>query len=345
VSKRLRISIAMAVYNGERFIREQLDSYLAQTRLPDELVVSDNASTDRTREIVEEFAKSAPFEVKLNLNPTNLGIAKNFERAISLCSGDIIFLSDCDDVWLPHKIERIETVFLAEPSVGVVLSNSKLVDQSLRPLGENVHKRRRAPAGSYRVVARGKEAGRLTAFALGHAMAVRAGLVEKSVPLLDESSSNLAGGWDFIVFIAAASFARVAVVSDPLTLWRRHGRNNSPPLPTPWFRAKKILEPWQMPFLSRVAASMESAARAASMLGPRSRNAVEGSLEAVSYYRMRCKIQESPRYRRIIPIARALLRGDYHYFGSGTLSAIKDLAVRQPTAHRFPVKPSSDVAG
>lgn len=87
----------MAVYNGERFIREQLDSFLRQTRRPHELVVSDNASSDRTVEIVREFAGRSPFPVRLFINERNIGVTKNFERAIREPSGDIIFLSDCDD--------------------------------------------------------------------------------------------------------------------------------------------------------------------------------------------------------------------------------------------------------
>jgi len=104
VSTGSKISIAMAVYNGDRFIGEQLESFVRQTRLPDELVVSDNASTDRTVEIVRDFARRAPFKVRLVINDRNLGAAKNFERAITECTGDVIFLSDCDDVWYLNKV-------------------------------------------------------------------------------------------------------------------------------------------------------------------------------------------------------------------------------------------------
>ena len=73
----------MAVYNGERFIGEQFESFVRQTRLPDELVVSDNASTDRTVEIVRDFAARAPFPVWLFINDSNIGVTKNFERVLT----------------------------------------------------------------------------------------------------------------------------------------------------------------------------------------------------------------------------------------------------------------------
>ena len=79
-----RVSIAMATYNGERFIREQLDSFAAQSRLPDQLVMCDDGPTDRTVAIAEEFAASAPFAVTVRRNPGRLGYSDNFSRAISL---------------------------------------------------------------------------------------------------------------------------------------------------------------------------------------------------------------------------------------------------------------------
>ncbi|QEQ01507.1 glycosyltransferase family 2 protein [Thermosynechococcus sp. CL-1] len=103
----MRISIAMATYNGEKYLQEQLDSFLNQTRLPDELVVSDDCSTDSTMQILHDFAKNAPFEVKIYQNEHNLGCARNFENALKLTSGDIIFLSDQDDIWFSEKIEFI----------------------------------------------------------------------------------------------------------------------------------------------------------------------------------------------------------------------------------------------
>jgi glycosyltransferase involved in cell wall biosynthesis len=138
VSTGSKVSIAMAVYNGERFIQEQLDSFLRQIRLPDELVVSDNASTDRTVEIVREFSECAPFRVRLFINNHNLGVAKNFERAIEESSGDLIFLSDCDDVWYPEKVVVMEQLLAKNQHIAIALCDADIVDEALHPSGQRV---------------------------------------------------------------------------------------------------------------------------------------------------------------------------------------------------------------
>lgn len=100
-----RLSVALCTYNGARYLREQLDSIALQTRQPDEMVVCDDRSSDGSVEIVEAFAADAPFPVRLCVNEEGLGATKNFERAMGLCEGDYIALSDQDDVWLPNKLE------------------------------------------------------------------------------------------------------------------------------------------------------------------------------------------------------------------------------------------------
>src|SRR5581483_5816839 len=100
----MRISIAMATYNGGQFIREQLDSLSRQTFLPCELVVCDDGSTDHTLAIVETFAASAPFAVRIHRNKKRLGFGPNFLKAASLCDGEVIAFSDQDDVWLETKL-------------------------------------------------------------------------------------------------------------------------------------------------------------------------------------------------------------------------------------------------
>lgn len=105
---RLILSVAMCTYNGEEYLWEQLLSIAEQTRLPDELIVCDDSSTDTTLQILNEFQKMAPFSVRIYCNEAKLGPSKNFEKAITLCSGDVIALSDQDDVWLPRKLERLE---------------------------------------------------------------------------------------------------------------------------------------------------------------------------------------------------------------------------------------------
>jgi glycosyltransferase involved in cell wall biosynthesis len=101
------ISIAMATYNGERFLEKQLRSLTEQVRLPDEVVICDDASTDRTPEILAQFAKSAPFPVRLVINDHRLGYRENFLKAASLCTSEYIAFCDQDDVWLPDKLSVV----------------------------------------------------------------------------------------------------------------------------------------------------------------------------------------------------------------------------------------------
>jgi glycosyltransferase involved in cell wall biosynthesis len=133
------ISIAMATYNGARFIREQLDSLAAQIELPSELVVTDDGSTDNTIEIVSEFARNAPFPVSVLPNNQRLGFRANFMNCASLCSGDLIAFCDQDDVWQNHKLAILVKHF-EDPGVLLACHNVALVDERGRDLGETVHK-------------------------------------------------------------------------------------------------------------------------------------------------------------------------------------------------------------
>lgn len=128
----------MCTYNGERFLQEQLDSFLYQTCLPDELVVCDDGSQDGTVEILKSFASRAPFPVSFFINPQNLGYAKNFEKACIHCQGDIIFLSDQDDIWLPEKLLKFKQLFESHPEVGFIFCNADVVNDNLQSLGISI---------------------------------------------------------------------------------------------------------------------------------------------------------------------------------------------------------------
>src|SRR5467141_2319930 len=128
----LCISVAMCTYNGARFLPEQLESMAAQTRLPGELVVCDDRSTDESVEIVRNFARAAPFPVRLEMNEENLGSTKNFEKAIELCQGEIIALADQDDVWRPEKLSCIAGVLEPDDRIGAIFSDAELIDEDSR---------------------------------------------------------------------------------------------------------------------------------------------------------------------------------------------------------------------
>jgi glycosyltransferase involved in cell wall biosynthesis len=131
----MRISIALASYQGARFISQQLDSFASQVRLPDEVCVSDDGSSDATLELVRAFAKAAPFTVKSTVNPVRGGVNKNFENAVTMCTGDVILFSDQDDVWLPQHVDQLVAPMEANPRIVAVASDSEFVDESLKSTG------------------------------------------------------------------------------------------------------------------------------------------------------------------------------------------------------------------
>lgn len=132
-----RISVALCTYNGAAFLPAQLDSLHAQSRLPDELVVCDDGSTDATLHILESFAAQAPFPVHIHRNPTTLGACGNFIKAIGLCSGDFIALSDQDDIWQPDKLlHALNMIQQADnPSATLYCSRLQYVNANLEPIG------------------------------------------------------------------------------------------------------------------------------------------------------------------------------------------------------------------
>ncbi len=140
-ASRKSISIALATYDGQLYLAEQLASLATQTRLPDELIVSDDASTDATIECLEQFAATAPFPVRIYRNEARLGFRANFMRAMSLCRSDLIALCDQDDIWDPQKLAVAEAAF-DTPDIILFFHNAWLVDE---------HRGRLGPADIYRL--------------------------------------------------------------------------------------------------------------------------------------------------------------------------------------------------
>lgn len=125
----MQSSVALCTYNGAQYIEEQLESIIHQQVSVDEIVICDDCSEDATLDIVYKIARENP-EVKWKIehNERSLGVTKNFEKALSLCRGDIIFLSDQDDIWEPHKTRRIIDYMQKNPNVNLVFSDAQLVD-------------------------------------------------------------------------------------------------------------------------------------------------------------------------------------------------------------------------
>ena len=126
----MKISVAFIVYNGARYMRTQLDSILAQTHNVDEIIVCDDASSDNTKEILEEYKNKYPDLLFIYYNNKNLGPTKNIEKAIEACTGDIILLTDQDDYWETNKVETIFKWFVANPTMNGVFTSGSLMNSN-----------------------------------------------------------------------------------------------------------------------------------------------------------------------------------------------------------------------
>lgn len=132
----MKTSVALCTYNGNRYIVEQLKSILNQTIIVDEIIICDDCSTDTTVSTIQNFIKNNSqihTKIQLHINENQLGVCTNFQRALNLCTGDVFFLSDQDDIWYPNKVEIILDWFKKNPSKDTVFTNATLInDENIR---------------------------------------------------------------------------------------------------------------------------------------------------------------------------------------------------------------------
>jgi len=132
----LTCSVVLCTYNGVRYLDEQIASLVSQDRPPDEIVISDDHSTDGTWEKAQRFEHESELPVVVRRNPENVGFVRNFSEAIDLATGRIIFLCDQDDIWLPGKIGAYERAFMENPEVAMVFSDAAIIDESGNQTGQ-----------------------------------------------------------------------------------------------------------------------------------------------------------------------------------------------------------------
>lgn len=225
MSEQLQISIALATHNGARFVAEQVQSFLDQTRMPDEIVLSDDASQDGTVDLVSELVARSPTPPRLIVrrNPTPLGVARNFEQALHATTGDIIVLSDQDDIWHPNKLARIEECFRDAPALLFVHSDARLVDADGAPLGVSVFGALEATRWELDTIHEGDALEVLIRrnLAVGATAAFRRVLLDAATPI--------GAGWvhdEWLAMIAAAlGPGTVDVLREELVDYRQHGAN------------------------------------------------------------------------------------------------------------------------
>jgi len=239
----MQISIAMATYNGERFLRTQLESLAAQTVRPVELVVSDDGSTDGTLDVVEGFAAIAPFPVRLLEKPGRLGFSDNFLHAAAACQHDLVAFCDQDDVWLPHKLETGMRRIAADDSL-LALHRLTIADTAM------------APTGLWTQGIEGDavfEPLQLDPYknGWGNSMLFRRPLAtllpRETRPRQPEQQRPLSH--DTWIYALAAGLGRVSHIAEPLIFYRQHGANTIGVIPeSTWRKARnRVLQPmWRL---------------------------------------------------------------------------------------------------
>lgn len=201
----MKISVAMAVFRGERFIEEQLNSILPQLGQDDEIVIFDDLPGGETQRIIERTALKDS-RVKY-FEGCQKGVVKNFENCIAACSGDIIFLADQDDVWLPQKVAAATIALNA--GADLVLHDAKVCNAGLEVLEESFFSVHKSAPGLFRNLLRNSY--------VGCCMAFRSELREAILPFPEKIAMH---DW-WIGLVAEKSFT-VDFIERPLILYRRH---------------------------------------------------------------------------------------------------------------------------
>lgn len=320
----------MCTLNGERFVHQQLHSIAAQSRPPDEIVICDDGSTDSTWEIINRLSRQYPGMIHPYRNSDRLGYARNFGRAISLCQGALIFLSDQDDVWLRNKLESIEAIFTREADCYLVASPAIVTDQHLNPTGTQLSPPATRLDKKYPFGARCQGS-----FAYGCTLAFRSSLSRFILPI-----SGTWGHDNWICFIASL-FSRIRTTPEPLMLYRRHScsagsheRLDSRGLREVLTASKKSTredykidrEQWRDMYLHLQAIFSSSSQAGILGLSPEEKIEVLNEVRArFDFSNRRLEVTAIPRILRLPAAVRMLCGGEYHEFVSGWRSLAKDL--------------------
>lgn len=228
------LSIGLAVYNADRYLEETLESFLAQTFTDFELIISDNASTDRTEAICRGFA-SRDARIKYFRNPANLGAAPNFNRTFHLSKGRYFKFAAYDDLHAPEYLDRCIRLLDADP--GAVLSHSKMIDidaagKPIRELDDELHTGSPSPSRRFRYLV-----------CVNHSCVHVFGVIRREAL----AGTPLIGGYvgsDRVLLAELGMKGRFLEVPEPLFFHREHPERSTRAYPdmrrrTQWFDSSK----------------------------------------------------------------------------------------------------------
>ncbi|MDD3886765.1 MAG: glycosyltransferase [Victivallaceae bacterium] len=315
----MKISVAIALYRGEKFIGEALASILEQSTPPDEIVLCDDSPDEATLEAASTYIVDYPGIVRYFRNKERLGVSANFEKAVTLCTGDLIFLADEDDVWRPDKIARFSA---ALRDGGGVFSDSLLVDAELTPIGGSHWSTRDFKANELRRMEANPSAQRelflRRVLPAGHDMAFRAELKSLLLPF-----PPLANSHDSWIGLAVAMTSKWSIIDDKLTLFRQHADNLS--------------RPDRQGMIARLLDSRRACAAQWNLdffrfADERLRGEVDDEtavllLERLAFAEKRAALGRLGFPARLTAAIGLWQSGDYRRFGRGALNAIQDMVL------------------
>ena len=212
------ISVVMATYNGEKYLEKQLSSIFQQTKLPDEIVIVDDCSTDQTFNMLEIIKQDSNIPIVLIKNEHNQGVIKSFHSALEKCCGDYIFLADQDDIWLNTKVELMMASMLnleneTDESI-LVHSDLTVIDSSLTTLHQSFM---RYYWQNFNDFSRPFESLVFRNRIPGCSMLINKALKEKSLPISADCLMH-----DYWIALIASLSGKIFYLDKPLMLYRRH---------------------------------------------------------------------------------------------------------------------------
>ena len=320
------VSVALGTHNGARFVEAQLLSILEQSRPVDEIVVSDDASTDGTVELIERIvqerrAAGAPTpELVVRRNRIPLGVTANFEQALRASSGDFVALCDQDDVWHPDRIALALAASNARPSVELVAGEARLVDDAGEPLGSTLF----GTLGVDAVLRRRLESDAAFDELLkrnvltGATMLVARSLVERAAPF---PSSWVHDEW---LAMVASVGGGIAIVTEPIIDYRQHGGNQIGVTSLGLGgRIERLREP-RTRRNARLLARAEDLAERLPTVARGDRGVKSVIDEKLAHEEARRALPKR-RWGRVSPILREWRTGRYTRFGLGLQDVLRDL--------------------
>ncbi|MCU1419779.1 MAG: hypothetical protein JWR57_948 [Mycetocola sp.] len=323
----MTLSVALCTHNGERFIGQQLQSILSQTQPPFEIIVSDDASTDSTLNVVEktlaafQLRTGRTVPVRLLQNDKPLGVTKNFEQAVKACAGDLIALSDQDDVWLPDRLERAQLAFAARPKLLLLHADARLIDEDGNQLPNSLLEALEVSESDIALIRAGKAFDVLMRrnVVTGATVVLRRALLDIAAPF---PTSWVHDEW---LAIMAASIGDLDVDLLPVVEYRQHGLNQIgvEKLST---RRKfaRLMEPGAERNRRLLARASDLAQRLEDMNGTVLPTRLTAAREKVHHERVRSSLGPA-RGRRISAVLRELQTGRYSAYGRGLADAVRDL--------------------